>query len=168
MLDLNFQPKFEDLLEAIPFTQFKISSDPPMRGSRGVVFRGMMQNMERFPTGDPQVALKAISDATPEDVSDIMRELDATFTALQGFTVRAVKFIGVTKSPPRIPDTCPLPSNFGNTLFLVSEYALEGSGFECVQRVLKGVDQDWDPILRFIGDLASGLNSIHSRGVIHR
>jgi len=75
-----------------------------------------------------------------------------------------VKFLGITRSPAGLKNS-KLPPD---TLFLVSEFALEGDGRELVRRCLNGTPQDWDMILRFAGDIASGLNDIHSRGVLHR
>jgi serine/threonine protein kinase len=75
-----------------------------------------------------------------------------------------VKFLGITRSPANLKNS-KLPPD---TLFLVSEFGLEGDGRELVKRCLNGTPQDWDMILRFVGDIASGLNDIHSHGVLHR
>lgn len=78
--------------------------------------------------------------------------------------MRMVKFLGITRSPADLQDS-KLPPD---TIFLVSEFAFEGDGDKLVERVLKGTPQDWDMILRFVSDIASGLNDIHSHGVLHR
>ena len=54
------------------------------------------------------------------------------------------------------------------TLFLVLEFATEGLLIGYLNRTLTGQQSDWPVIIRFISDLANGLESVPGQGIIHR
>ena len=83
-----------------------------------------------------------------------------TYNALQGYVESCTEFYGVTKSPAswKVP----------NAYFLVMEYANEGSAIQYFEKILKGTPDDWNNILVFIMDFASGLEDLHLHNVIHR
>lgn len=56
----------------------------------------------------------------------------------------------------------------GNEVFIVSEYALLGQAEPFLEKSMTGETSDWEMILRSIGNAASGLNVLHTHGVLHR
>jgi len=82
------------------------------------------------------------------------------FSALQGTVVNVTDFYGVTQGEQ-------LPGS-GNVIFLVSEYALLGPAEPFLEKSLTGETSDWEMILRSIWNAASGLNVLHTHGVLHR
>jgi len=63
-LGLSYNPKYENLLELIPFNQFEIDrGHPPMRGSRGLVYKATWKRLQKTglaPRDDLKVVLKTV------------------------------------------------------------------------------------------------------------
>jgi serine/threonine protein kinase len=89
-----------------------------------------------------------------------MTQLDVNFSALQGHVVNVTEFYGVTFGE-QFPGA-------GNEVFLVSEYARLGLAEPFLERSMIGERGDWEMILRSIWNVASGLNVLHTHGVLHR
>jgi serine/threonine protein kinase len=89
-----------------------------------------------------------------------------------GNNVGCVGFMGVTALlPTSLYDTETKVTHVNERrLLLVFERATEGSLFEYLGRSLPTMSflQGWDTSIRFITDVANGLNSLHKHKIIHR
>jgi serine/threonine protein kinase len=181
-LGLSYNPKYENLLELIPFDQFEFDqAHPPMRGSRGLVYKASWKRPHKTglpPRDDLVVVLKTVQVTSEKEREAIFKEvgieeciklgvstnfmtqLDVNFSALQGQVINVTEFYGVTLGKQFPVD--------GNEVFLVSEYARLGLAEPFLERSMTGESADWEMILRSIWNVASGLNVLHTHGVLHR
>ena len=87
-------------------------------------------------------------------------------SALLSTPVRCITFYGITKSPP---DDSRQDQNLpSDTLFLVFEWASQGSLLAYLRGPLRGGPKDWEIILNFMEDVAVALEGVHKAGIIHR
>lgn len=84
----------------------------------------------------------------------------------------AVNFHGITKSPPEgaplygvRPEISGIPKD---SLFLVFEYATEGSLSVYLISKLDGSNEDWKVILDVLEQIANGLHTFQKLGIVHR
>jgi hypothetical protein len=95
-----------------------------------------------------------------------------TFTALRGFYLGSVKFLGVTSLWINGSGSLALPSQSsdgGKELLLVFERASEGTLLDFVERQLQGTtgEESWIVVLDTLSPIARGLANLHDHGIIH-
>jgi hypothetical protein len=77
-LGLSYNPKYENLLELIPFHQFEIDREhPPMRGSRGLVYKATWKRLQKTglaPRDDLKVVLKTVQVILETEKEAIFKE----------------------------------------------------------------------------------------------
>jgi hypothetical protein len=78
-LGLNYNPKYENLLELIPFNQFEFDqAHPPMRGSRGLVYKASWKRPQKTglaPRDDLEVILKTVQVTSEKEKEAIFKEV---------------------------------------------------------------------------------------------
>jgi hypothetical protein len=78
-LGLRYNPKYENLLELIPFNQFEFDQEhPPMRGSRGLVYKASWKRPQKIglaPRADLKVVLKTVQVTSEKEKEGIFKEV---------------------------------------------------------------------------------------------
>ncbi|KAN0094154.1 kinase-like protein [Hyaloscypha variabilis] len=175
VLGRYFQPNYKNLLNLIPFQEITyIDPSPIGRGDKGVVHRAVWSCPRKIGMWSAEtidVALKSLKVPGTQDLEHFMRELDASFAAFQSKAIGCIELLGILMTPPREAHSIsnrPISVLQTETLFLVLEFATEGSIIGYLNRTLTGQQSDWPVIIRFISNLANGLERVHDQGIIHR
>jgi serine/threonine protein kinase len=103
---------------------------------------------------------------------EIVRQLDMTFTAIGGFHLGSVKFLGITFLPINESGSVTLSSRASeseNELFLVFERASEGTLLDFVEQKMRNTsgEESWIFILDNLSAIARGLANLHHHKIIH-
>ncbi|EXX64477.1 kinase-like domain-containing protein [Rhizophagus irregularis DAOM 181602=DAOM 197198] len=157
--------EFKEILEWIEYDRFE-NVEYLAKGGFGIIYKAIwkdgyirrwdsennqwersknwVEEYEKFP-----VALKCLHNS--QDItSEFLREIESHTTIISN---SVTKCFGITKDPE------------SNNFMMVIEYAKEGSLRQYLNNSFNSIK--WENKFDYLKDIASGLNSIHKKGLIH-